>query len=261
MSVVSSKVLLAVEEGVARLTLNRPDNANVLDLDTAREFAAAVRRLRDDARIAAVVIGGAGKHFCFGGDLRGMIGTGAPVDAYLLELTALLHEGVQGLVALDAPVIAAVNGTAAGAGVGLVAMADLALCGESSRFNLAYTGVALTPDGSTSFFLPRLIGAKRAAELLFTNRMLSAQEALDWGLVNRVVPDAELEREASLLARRLAVGPRHAYAKTKRLLAASQAALAAQLDLEGRTIAAQAASPEGMEGMNAFLEKRPPRYL
>lgn len=260
MTAAQEQVLLDVRDGVASLTLNRPDNANVLDLATGKALLQKVLAIRADRSVRAVVLGGAGKHFCFGGDLRGMIGEGAPVEPYLLELTAALHEAVLELVKLEAPVIAAVNGTAAGAGVGLVAMADLAICGESSRFNLAYTGVALTPDGSTSFFLPRLVGAKRAAELLLTNRMLGANEALEWGLVNRVVPDAALRDEALALAQRLARGPRNSFAKTKSLLAFSHESLAAHLQREGLTIAAQAASAEGMEGMNAFLQKRAPKF-
>ncbi|MEY4358396.1 MAG: hypothetical protein RL469_1722 [Pseudomonadota bacterium] len=256
----ADKVLLHVQAGVAHLTLNRPDNANVFDLATAQDFLQCVEAARADSTVRAVVLSGAGKHFCFGGDLRGMIGAGGPVEPYLLELTAALHAAILRLVEFEVPVIAAVNGTAAGAGVGLVAMADLAICGESSRFNLAYTGVALTPDGSTSFFLPRLIGAKRAMELLLTNRMLSAQEALAWGLVNRVVPDGALHEEVEALAQRLARGPRHSFAHTKRLLAESHQALERQLELEGRTIAAQGASPEGLEGMHAFLQKRPAKF-
>lgn len=256
----ADKVLLDVRDGVAHLTFNRPDNANVLDLATAQDLLRCVQAARANSTVRAVVLTGAGKHFCFGGDLRGMIGAGGPVEPYLLELTAALHAAILELVKFEVPVIAAVNGTAAGAGVGLVAMADLAICGESSRFNLAYTGVALTPDGSTSFFLPRLVGAKRAMELLLTNRMLGAQEALEWGLVNRVVPDAALLDETVALAQRIARGPRNSFALTKRLLAESHQALERQLDLEGRTIAAQGASPEGMEGMHAFLQKRPAKF-
>lgn len=256
----ADKVLLDVRAGVAHISFNRPDNANVFDLGTAQDFLRCVEAARADSSVRVVVLTGAGKHFCFGGDLRGMIGAGGPVEPYLLELTTALHAAILQLVKFEVPVIAAVNGTAAGAGIGLVAMADLAICGESSRFNLAYTGVALTPDGSTSFFLPRLIGAKRAMELLLTNRMLGAQEALEWGLVNRVVPDAALHDEVAALAQRLARGPRNSFAHTKRLLADSYEALARQLELEGRTIAAQAASPEGMEGMQAFLQKRPAKF-
>jgi 2-(1,2-epoxy-1,2-dihydrophenyl)acetyl-CoA isomerase len=265
-----ASVTLQREGAVGVLTLNRPDNANVLNLPMARELLAAVRELEADTSIRAVLLTGAGKHFCFGGDLRGMLtqsaaenASGDPraaITAYLLELTGDLHAAIVGLVQLDAPVIAVVNGTAAGAGVGLVAMADLALCGSSTRFSLAYTGVALTPDGGTSFFLPRLIGAKRAMDWLLSNRLVTAEEARSVGLVNEVVADAQLLDHARALAARLAAGPRHAFAKTKRLLSVSRSELEYHLALEGRTIAQQAASSEGLEGMRAFLDKRRPVF-
>jgi 2-(1,2-epoxy-1,2-dihydrophenyl)acetyl-CoA isomerase len=161
---------------------------------------------------------------------------------------------------MDAPLIAAVNGTAAGAGVGLVAMADLALCGESSKFNLAYTGVGLTPDAGTSFLLPRAIGTKRAMELFLLNRSLTAPEALSWGLVNSVVADDQLMNEAVKLGERLANGATRAFGRTKRLLASSLGGLESQMVLEAETIAAQAGSAEGLEGITAFLEKRKPSF-
>lgn len=245
---------------VGIVTLNRPDNANVLNLAMGRELLEASIACGADPQVRAVVLTGAGKHFCFGGDLRGMMAEGGAVDAYLRELTSFLHQAISHFVRMDAPVIAAVNGTAAGAGVGLVAMADLAICARSAKFSLAYTGVALTPDGSTSFFLPRLIGTKRAMELILTNRPLSAEEALSWGLVNQVVDDSACVEEALRLAERLATGPAHAFGKAKRLVAGASGALEAHLVLESETIAEQAASPEGQEGIKAFLEKRKAQY-
>lgn len=253
-------VVLERHAGVALLELNRPNNANVLDLGMARELRAVVQSLEGDTSVRAVILTGAGKHFCFGGDLRGMLGEQRDIESYLHELTTDLHAAVASLVHLEAPVIVAQNGTAAGAGVGLLCLADLAFCGASSKISLAYTGVALTPDAGTSFFLPRLVGHKRAMELLIGQRTLDAQQALEWGLVNRVVDDAALRATTMEFAAMLAAGPRHAFGKTKRLLAPSRAELEFQLALESRTIAAQAASLEGREGMNAFLEKRAPRY-
>jgi 2-(1,2-epoxy-1,2-dihydrophenyl)acetyl-CoA isomerase len=255
-----STVLLERRGAVAVLTLNRPDNANVLDMQMGRDLLAAVTACEQDPALRAVVLTGAGKHFCFGGDLRGMQASGGAPDDYLRELTANLHRAIVGLVRLGAPVIAAVGGTAAGAGVGLVAMADLAICGQGTKFSLAYTGVALTPDGSTSFFLPQILGNKRALELMLTNRLLTAAEALDWGLVNQVVPDAEVLGAALKLAERLAAGPRQANASVKRLVALAGGALEAHLAIESETIARQSISAEGQEGMNAFLEKRKPSF-
>ncbi|MFZ8886821.1 MAG: enoyl-CoA hydratase/isomerase family protein [Steroidobacteraceae bacterium] len=252
-------VSFEIGESIARVTLNRPQAGNSMDLQFGRDLLAAAERCRDEAA-RVVVLSGAGKAFCFGGDLGGMASLeGEARRDYLLELTRNLHAAVACFVSLPAPVIAVVNGTAAGAGVGLVAMADLALAAESAKFSLAYTGVGLTPDGSTSYFLPRLVGPKRAMELVLTNRPLSAAEAVEWGLINRAVPDAALGEEAAALADRLASGPTGAYAEAKRLLRSTQP-LMEQLDDEGRTISAQAITAEGREGISAFLAKRKPTF-
>jgi 2-(1,2-epoxy-1,2-dihydrophenyl)acetyl-CoA isomerase len=245
---------------VAIVTINRPDLSNTLNLQTAMDLLAAAMTCGRNSAVRAVILTGAGKNFCFGGDLRGMQSKGKAADAYLRELTTYLHEAISHFARMDAPLIAAVNGTAAGAGVGLVTMADLAICGQSSKFNLAYTGVGLTPDAGTSFLLPRVVGQKRAMELLLLNRGLTAEEALSWGLVNRVVPDADLMTEAQKLADRLAEGATRAFGRTKRLVANSLGALESQMVLESETIAAQAGSAEGLEGIVAFLEKRKPSF-
>lgn len=253
-------VLVDIRGEVAVVTLNRPETANTLDLAMGRDLLTAALRCEADPAVRAVVLTGAGKAFCFGGDLRGMIAGGMPAEPYLKELTTHLHAAVARFMRMDAPVVAAVNGTAAGAGVGLVAMADLAILAEGAKISLAYTGVGLTPDGGTSFLLPRTVGAKRAMELILTNRALSAAEALDWGLVNQVVPDAEVFTRARELARKLAAGPRGAFGKAKRLHAAALGALETQMSLESESIAAQAAGAEGREGISAFLEKRKPQF-
>lgn len=253
-------VLVDVRDEVAVVTLNRPDTANTLDLAMGRALLAAALRCEADPAVRAVVLTGAGKAFCFGGDLRGMVSGGTPIEPYLKELTTHLHAAIVRFMRMDAPVIAAVNGTAAGAGVGLVAMADLAILAAGAKISLAYTGVGLTPDGGTSFLLPRAVGAKRAMELVLTNRALTAPEALGWGLVNQVAPDAEVLNEAMKIAGRLAAGPKGAFGRAKRLMATSLGALESQLTLESETIAAQAASAEGREGITAFLEKRKAGY-
>jgi 2-(1,2-epoxy-1,2-dihydrophenyl)acetyl-CoA isomerase len=256
----TSTVEVESRGAVTVVTLNRPDSANTLNLQMAMDLLAAAMTCGRNPAVRAVVLTGAGKNFCFGGDLRGMIAKGKSADAYLRELTTYLHEAISHFVRMDAPVIAAVNGTAAGAGVGLVAMADLAVCAAGAKFNLAYTSVGLTPDASTSFLLPRAVGAKRAMELFLLNRSLGAEEALSWGLVNRVVPDAQLLTEAVKLGEQLVAGATRAFGRTKRLLANSLGALESQMVLESETIAAQAASPEGLEGIAAFLEKRKPSF-
>jgi 2-(1,2-epoxy-1,2-dihydrophenyl)acetyl-CoA isomerase len=255
-----STVKFELRDDVAWVTLNRPDAANTMNLQFGRDLLDAATRCRGTRGVHAVVFSGEGRAFSFGGDLGAMMmNEGGNVEAYLRELTLDLHAAIVAFSRLDAPVIAAVNGTAAGAGMGLVLMADLAIAAENARFSLAYTAVGLTPDGSTSYFLPRAVGTKRAMELVLTNRPLSASEALDWGLVNKVVPAAEVVTEAGSLASRLAAGPLAAFGHAKRLMR-SEASLEAQLEDESRTIASQATSPEAAEGISAFLGKRKPSF-
>jgi 2-(1,2-epoxy-1,2-dihydrophenyl)acetyl-CoA isomerase len=245
---------------VALVTLNRPEHSNTLNLQMAMDLlAAAMACARNDA-VRAVVLTGAGRNFSFGGDLRAMPARELSLDGHIRELTTYLHAAISHFVRMDAPVIAAVNGTAAGAGVGLVAMADLALCARSSKFNLAYTSVGLTPDAGTTFLLPRAVGHKRAMELLLLNRALGAAEALEWGLVNEVVDDAGLLGRAVELAERLANGPASAFGVTKRLIAHSLGGLESQMVLESEAIASQAGSADATEGIGAFLAKRTPRF-
>jgi 2-(1,2-epoxy-1,2-dihydrophenyl)acetyl-CoA isomerase len=253
---VDRTVLVEISDRVATVTLNRPDTSNALTLELARELLAVALRCEADANVRAVMLTGAGKHFCFGGDLRAMREQGEGAGAYINELTTYLHAAISAFARMRAPVIAAVNGTAAGAGVGLVCAADLALCGRGSKFSLAYTGVGLAPDGSTSFLLPRIVGHRRAMELMLLNRVLGGEEAMAWGLVNQVVEDTEIAAQARALATRLATGPTEAYAAVKRLVLAAQPGLEAQMALEGRTIAALSLHPHGREGIAAFIDKR-----
>jgi 2-(1,2-epoxy-1,2-dihydrophenyl)acetyl-CoA isomerase len=253
-------VLLEVAGGVATVTLNRAEAANALNLDMGRALLEAALRCEADSGVRAVVLTGAGKHFGFGGDVRGMAERGESVGGYLNELTTYIHAAISAFTRMRAPVIAAVNGTAAGGAVGLACTADLAIAGRSSKFTLAYTGIGLAPDCGTSFLLPRIVGRRRALELFLTNRVLSAEEALAWGLVNQVVEDAELLTQARALAERFAAGPTDSYGAVKRLMNAADPGLEAQMAAEGRAIAAQAIHPNGIEGVRAFLEKRKPVY-
>jgi 2-(1,2-epoxy-1,2-dihydrophenyl)acetyl-CoA isomerase len=253
-------VLVEVRDGVATVTLNNPAGANALDMAMGRDLLDVALRIEGDAAVRAVVVTGAGKHFCFGGDLQGMARQGDGVGGYLTELTTYIHAAIGCFTRMRAPVIAAVNGTAAGGGVGLVCMTDLAIAGRSSKFRLAYTGVALAPDCATSFLLPRIVGRRRALELFLTNRVLGAEEALAWGLVNQVVDDAEVLVQAQALAATFATGPTESFATVKRLLDAADPGLESQMALEARTMAAQSQHPHGREGVAAFLGKRKPSF-
>jgi 2-(1,2-epoxy-1,2-dihydrophenyl)acetyl-CoA isomerase len=244
---------------VARVVLNRPKAMNTLDLEMARELRAASQRCVDDA-VRAVVVTGNGKAFSAGGDL-GAFADAPDARALLKSITIELHAAQVTLAELDAPVIGAINGTAAGAGMSLAACCDLVLAAENAKFTMAYTGAGLAPDGGSTYYLPRLIGLRRTQELMLTNRVLSAAEALDWQLINRVVAADALQDEAMALAAQLAEGPTRAYGKVKSTLLASGARdLAAQLELEGDAISDMAATADGQEGIRAFLEKRKPSF-
>jgi 2-(1,2-epoxy-1,2-dihydrophenyl)acetyl-CoA isomerase len=256
----SSSVLLQVADGVATVTLNRPDAGNVLDMSMGRGLLDAALRCEADRGVRSVVLTGAGKNFCFGGDVRGMAEQGEAVGGFLNELTTYIHAAITAFTRMRAPVIAAVNGTAAGGAVGLACMADLAIAGRSSKFTLAYTGIGMAPDCGTSFLLPRVVGRRRAFELFLTNRVLGSDEALAWGLVNQVVEDGEVVSQAQALAARFAAGPTESYGAVKRLMDLSDPGIEAQMAAEGRAIAAQGLHPNGIEGVRAFVEKRKPKY-
>ena len=253
-------ITLEMRGQIAFLTFARPEAANTIDLRFGREFLAAAAVLESTRSVRAVVMSGEGKNFCFGGDLKGMVASGTDVEHYLTELTTDLHAGMMRLARLHAPVIAAVNGTAAGAGLGLVLAADLAIAAHSSKFVSAYTGVGLTPDAGCTFLLPRAVGYKRAMELLLTNRVLDASQALEWGIVNQIVDDDSVLPTATALATRLAAGPTQAFGAVKRLLGESVPGLEAQMARESLSIASRGASDEGREAIAAFLEKRAPRF-
>lgn len=255
-----SEVLLDVADGIARLTLNRPDASNGLDLPMAEALFAAAQdvKARDDVRV--VVLSGAGKRFCAGGDVKSFADA-ENTEKHFRAITLALHGAITLLTGLDAPVIASVHGSAAGAGMGLVASSDLVIAAESTKFVMAYTAIGLTPDGSTSYFLPRIIGLRRAVELSLTNRTLSAAEAHDLGLITTVVPDAELTAATDALATTLASGPTKAFGGVKRLFASSMtSSLEAQLTKESEGITAAGLSADGREGVQAFVAKRAPVF-
>jgi len=254
-------IIFAVRDGVAHLTLNRPDAANAINLELGQELYDAALRCDEDAAVRAVLISATGKMFCGGGDLKSFAAMKDDLPAHLKLLTHYIHGAVSLFGRMDPPVITAVHGSAAGGGLGLVFGADLVIAGESARLTMAYTRAALSPDASTSFFLPRLVGLGRALDLTLTNRVLSAREALELGIVSRVVPDAELPAAAEALARQMADGPTRAFGAAKRLLRDSfNDTLETHLQAEARTIAERSRSAESREGIAAFLEKRPPRY-
>jgi 2-(1,2-epoxy-1,2-dihydrophenyl)acetyl-CoA isomerase len=250
-----------VEDGIARLTLDRPDAANAMNMELGRELFEAAIACDERADIRAVLLTGAGKMFSAGGDLRYFASRGDELGAALKELTGNLHAAIARLAQMDAPVVCAVNGMAAGAGFSLAASCDYVIAAASAKFTLAYTAAGLSPDGSATWFLPRLVGLRRARELMLTNRMLSAEEARDMGIVDRVVDDEQLGAEALEQAEAFAAGPTRAFGATKRLLQESWAnGLETQMDREGRSIADLTRTADAKEGIDAFLAKRKPDF-
>ncbi|MDX1505776.1 MAG: enoyl-CoA hydratase-related protein [Spongiibacter sp.] len=247
--------------GIATITLNRPDAAHSVDLQMAQELMKAAIICDTDKDIRAVVLTASGKMFCAGGDVASFHSAGAGVDVLLKEITGNLHAANSRFARMRAPLIVAVNGTCAGAGFSLAISGDVVLCSDKAKFTSAYTALGVSPDGSSTHLLPKLVGLRRAQELYYTNRVLSAQEALDWGLVTRVVPADELTVEAEKLAAQMAAGPTEAYGRTKELLLTTYSnSLETQLELESRGIAYCGATRDGQEGISAFAEKRKPTF-
>ena len=254
-------IVLERNNGVATLTLNRPNAANSIDIPLARELMDAAIVCDDDPDTRAVILTGAGPMFSAGGDLRSFADAGLAVSSRLKELTAYLHAAISRLTRMNAPVIAAVNGIAAGAGFSLAVAADLTIASDAAGFVMAYTNAGLVPDGSSTFYLPRRIGDRRTRELMLTNRRLSAAEALEWGVVNQVVPAAELMPTAEKLAATLAAGPTRSFGAVKALLNETfEHGLETQMELEARAIAAASITADGQEGIGAFLAKRKPAF-
>lgn len=253
-------ILFDVADGVATITFNRPDQGNSMDLPVMRDLMHASIECDEDDAIRAVIITGTGRFFSAGGDLASF-GDAENPAALIKEMTVYFHAAVSRFSRMNAPLIGAVNGMAAGAGFSLAAACDITVAAESARFASQYTAASLSPDGSSTYFVPRAIGVKRALELMLTNRMLGAQDALDWGLVTTVVADDDLMARVAELAARFAIGGTLAFGAVKRLLHdSSSSTLESQMETEAREIARLANSHDGREGVRAFLEKRAPEF-
>ena len=255
-------MLFEVRQHVAHITLNRPEVLNAMNLEMAREFYEAAFECEQSSEVRAVLITGAGRAFCSGGDVKSFAAEEpGTLPAYYRRLTLFLHQAIHRFARMRAPVVMAVNGTAGGGGMSLACAGDIVLASESARFTMAYTQIGLTPDGTSSYHLPRIIGLRRAFELALTNRVLSAREAESFGLVTKVVPDNQLLTHAETLAAELAKGPTRAYQGVKRLFyAAANTSLAEQMELETEWLTDMAGTADVQEGIAAFLAKRPPQF-
>ena len=262
----TSPVLLDVTDGVATLTLNRPAALNALSVDMMKALADATARLshRDDLRV--VVVAGAGEHFMAGGDLKDFaahlhLSPESRLATFRAMVEQYINQSVEALQALPVPVVAQVRGACAGFGLSLVLGCDLVVAADSAYFTTAYASIALSGDGGVSWLAPRSLGRRKAFELLLLADRFDAAEALRLGVVNRVVPAAELEVAVADLLARILRGPGRTYGEIKGLLNASpDQSLGAQLQLEAEAFARCTSRPDFDEGINAFLGKRKARF-
>lgn len=256
----ADSVLYEVAEGLASVTLNRPEAMNALDTATKAALRDALRAAGADPEVRAVLLTGSGRAFCVGQDLREHVATleaGGGMDT----VTEHYNPITLAIATMPKPVVAGVNGVAAGAGAGFAFAADYRVVADTASFNTAFAGVALSADSGVSWTLPRLVGSSRAADLLLFPRAVPAAEAAALGIANRVVPAAELPAEALAVARRLAAGPTLAYAAIKAALAHSSAhSLPDALEREAVLQSQAGASADHREAVDAFLAKRAPRF-
>jgi 2-(1,2-epoxy-1,2-dihydrophenyl)acetyl-CoA isomerase len=257
-------VNLSLDEGVARIELNRPDSMNAWNERLGLDLLAAVQAVAEDDQARAVVLTGAGRAFSSGADLKDISGRdltpGGRPDVRK-ALTERYHPIITGIRRMPKPVLAAVNGPAAGIGLSLALAADLIAAKESAYFLLAFVNIGLVPDGGSSVFVPTRVGMTRAAEMAMLGERVPARTALEWGLINRVFSDADFDEGVAALAERLAKGPTRSYAGTKRQLNNwLYARMDEQLDLEADIQDEMAHSDDFLEGVAAFTQKRPASF-
>ncbi len=254
-------VAYEIEDRVAWVTLNRPEALNAWTHQLGEELIAALDAAAEDDDVRAVVLTGAGRAFSSGADLRaGTVGANGKPDV-ATPLREIYNPLILRVRTLPKPVVAAVNGGAVGIGCSLALACDMLLAAEGAYFLLAFVNIGLALDGGASLFLPRLVGPARAFEIAYTGERLSAARALEWGLVNRVVPDSELRSAVTELTARMAAGPPGSYAGIKRTInAAIYAELAAQLEHETVEQQQRAESQDFVEGVMAFMQKRPAQF-
>lgn len=250
-----------IADNIATITLNRPDNANALTKRMGEELYDVATKCDWQTEIRAVVLTATGKMFCAGGDLKDFDSQGEDIAAFISATATPLHNAITRFQRMDAPLVIAVNGTAAGAGFSLALTGDYVLAAREAKFVCAYTASGLSPDGSSTYFLAKHVGLLRAKELVLTNRVLSAEEAESWGMVNRVVDAADLMSEARKLATTFAGGATKAYGTSKRLLlSAFEASMETQLEHETVGIASMTRTEDGRGGIHAFANKQKPDF-
>jgi 2-(1,2-epoxy-1,2-dihydrophenyl)acetyl-CoA isomerase len=256
----AGEVLLSRDGPVAVITLNNPATLNAFDLPMAKRVAELVETAAADGGVRAVLLRGAGKHFCAGGDLAAISAAPDP-SSYVLELARTANRALEALRTMPKPVLAELRGAVAGGGVGVSLAADLRIASDSAKLSLAFLKVGLSPDMGATWALPRMVGRGRAFEMATSHEALPIMEAWRLGLVNRVAKDADLERDAMKWAHELAALPPRAVAEVKALLnAAPSNTFTHHIDQDSAAISRTAGSDDFKEGARAFFEKRPPRF-
>jgi 2-(1,2-epoxy-1,2-dihydrophenyl)acetyl-CoA isomerase len=248
-------------DGVATVRLNDPGSLNALSVEMANALRSALSELAQDSSVRVLVLTGTGRGFCAGGDVQSFYDNRDDPDEVMAAVIAGLHGAVQVLLDVPFPTVAAINGVVAGAGMGVAMATDLAIATEDAIFTMAYTGIGVSPDGSSTYFLPRLVGTRVAMDMILTNRRMSAAEAVDLGLINRAVSSEDFDSEVSALAEKLARGPTRAYVRSRHLLRSSLGNdPVAQMEAEGQGIMAAGETKDFYEGISAFIEKRRPTF-
>jgi len=261
MHMATTTLTFDVGDGIGVIRLNRPEDGNAIILEMARELLDVADQCDKDPAVRAVVLTGNGRIFCAGGDLKVFAARGENASRYIEEAARTFHEALCRFNRMDPPVVGAINGAAVGGGFSLALSTDIAVAAESARFSMGYTRIGLCPDGGCSYFLARMVGLRRAKEIALLNPVFSARRAMEWGLVNLVVPDDQLMAAALQMARGWAEGPTRSFGETKRLILSGAAdSLESQMERESRAIAAMAGTADGREGIDAFLAKRSPKF-
>ncbi len=250
-----------VADHVAHIHLNRPEGANAVSLQFSRDLRVVMLEAAFDDSVRAVAVTAEGRVFCAGGDLKEFHAAGEELPKVASDMLTDFHAAIYRMNRMPKPVVAAVGGAAGGAGLSIVSAFDLVVATESAKFTMAYTAAGVTPDGTSTYFLARHIGLRRALDLVLTNRLLSAQEAEQWGLVNRVVADGEADQTALDLAAQLAAGPAWAIGQAKRLVYEGfESSLEEAGEREAVAITTAMGHPDGQEGIEAFVTKRSPQF-
>jgi len=257
----NSPILTGQHGSILEITLNRPDVYNALNLDMLKLLGETLSAAAVDHSIKAVLLTGKGKAFCSGGDLKWISQQSEEAGSVLYRLAPQFHLSITEIRRMEKPVVAAINGSAAGGGFSLALACDFRVMGQSAILRQAYTSSGLSIDGGGSFALPRLVGLARAMEIMAFDNPISSAQALEWGLVTKVVPDAEVLSEALAMLNDLTKTALHSFAWSKKLMNASlNNTLETQLELERQGISDCAAHPDGQEGIRAFVEKRKPSF-